>query len=289
MADGIGGGGRLAFLSKKVAGIPVSVLLLVGVLVLAVVAWRMRDKATGDAGTDVGVASDSSVGDPATDAADPAGDAYSGFTANPTPTYDPSVGNTTTVDTNSAWVKRGTEWAIANLHVSGGDAQQALQLYVDGEQLSYAQGAIRDAVMKQYGAPPENFTPGGTGAKPTGSNPAAKPQGTPPCVHTVKGTNDNSLTALIHLYYGGANDAPANSAYDLIQAANPSLPQGGPYPVGTKVNIPKFVNPVYFTATKTAVSASAIAAKNGISTYQLGVLNDGVKFPVKVGTKVRVH
>lgn len=209
---------------------------------------------------------------------DPADTADFGFQANPAPTYPSGLADTTTVDNNEAWLKRGTEWAGLTGVATPGNAQLALQHYLNGDDLTWEEGQIRDAVIRQFGAPPESVTIGSTGAEP------AKRQGTPPTQHTVKGSTDNDYTSLIRLYYGGVT----NDKVDLLQAANMSLGSKGPFPVGTRVMIPAYHAPVYHIVKSKSATLSEIAAKHGTSVAVLRVLNDGISNTVKKGKKVRI-
>lgn len=265
--------------SKKVLGVPLlyPAILFVGILVYF--AWHLKSAdTTDDTSTDDG----SGSGDGSADvSSDPD---YSSLATNGTVTVsqpgEPDATTPVNNQTNDTWVSQGVAYLIAQGMATGGDAEQALDLYINGGQLSYDQGVLRDAVIKQYGLPPDPPTAsGGTMA------PIAKRQGNPPLVHTVQGANDNSYHELTQLYYGRQD----SEAIDLLQEANPALGhEGGSWQPGTKVTIPAYHPPVYFTATSAARSLSAIAAKNGISTAVLQDLNDGVKFPVAVGKKVRV-
>jgi hypothetical protein len=163
---------------------------------------------------------------------------------------------------------------------AAGVSQEALSAYINGNQLTFDQGQLRDKVIAQYGLPPDPPTPGGTAApKPTR-------QGNPPLVHTVQGTSDDSYHEITKIYYGRED----SEAIDLVQSKNPNLGHaGGAWAKGTKVNVPAYTPPVYFVATKSIRTLAQIAAKNGVSQYSITEMNDGMKFPVAVGKKVRVR
>lgn len=261
---------------KKVLGVPVLYLGVLFVGVLVFFAWRMKPV------TDPADAEDDASGS-GDGSADVSGDPdYSALATNGTvtvvqpgqPDAVTPVGNMT----NDRWIAQGVAYLIAQGTATGGDAQLALSTYVNGGQLTYTQGQYRDAVIKQYGLPPELTTPGGT------DSPAAKRQGDPPTVHTVQGKNDNGYGVLERLYYGRSD----NDTFDMLQVANPKLGQGGPFAVGTKIIIPAYHSPSYYTATKTTRTLAAIASKNGTSQAAVAEYNDGMKFPVNVGTRVRV-
>lgn len=268
-------------LSKKYLGVPVVYYAGAFVGILLIVAWKLKSVDDTAAAGDSIDGADATTGDAATAAS---GDALgSGFVANPTPVYDTSTpAATTTVATNDSWLAAGIVWAAANGVASVDSATVALQAYLSGAQLSTSQGAIRDAVIKQYGLPPELPVSGGTAVAPAA---AAKRQGTPPTYHTVQGTSDDSYGELAQLYYG----SQAGDRIDLLQVANQSLGHAGPWPKGTKVFIPKYTAPVYYTATKSVQTLHEFAVKAGIPSAAVQELNDNVKFPVKVGTRVRIH
>jgi hypothetical protein len=270
--------GKSPFLSRKILGVQVLYWLAIGVLILAYVAYRMRN-----ASADLPPAAET---DPslAPENADESAASYDGFTAQPTPTYSSGVAPSTTVETNESWAKKATEFVGASGLATYGDAQLAIQKYLNGDQLSFKEGQIRDAAIKQFGAPPEAVTVGGTDPKPAAPATAAKRQGTPPCYHTIRGANDNTYSELSQLYYGTI----ANDRIDLLQAANISRGKSGPWPVGTRMMIPAYHPPKYYTSTKTINTLKEIAAKNSTSVTVLRILNDGIKDTLKTGTKVRV-
>lgn len=270
-------------LSKKVAGVPVIYLAALFVGILAVVAWRMKPssdepEAGGDPASENGV-----DGDP---------DPYENpeWSANAPPVYvspDPAaVTGNPTIQTNEQWVAKGTEWLVAQGRASGGNAFAILNRYIDGDQLSYAEGQLRDAVIKQFGVPPEPFVPGSTNKPAEG---IATKQGNPPTTHTVKGTKDNNFWKLAKLYYGSDHYDYVNT----LEVANISIPKSkdaatAAFPVGTKVTIPKYTAPKYYLATKTVNTPQAIASRNSTTAAAIMEYNDSYKWPVKAGTKVRV-
>lgn len=280
-----------SFLRRKLFGrVPVLYVLAAGVVVLAVVAWRM--KASSDATPDdtsgaTDEPSDTSTIDPIATGDVSGVTNTGGFVANPQPAIvtndDGTTGNATIAD-NQTWLRKSVEWLVANGQ-NAGYAQQALQAYLNGEQLSYGQGQLRDRAVKQFGLPPEQFNVGGTLGKP--ADPAKK-QGPLPRTHVVKGPNDNTYAKLAQLYYGNGDSAHVN----LIKAENtPQATWGnsnGPFPVGSGVRIPAYIAPVYYRSTKKINTLAEIASKNGRSQNDIQVLNPGMKFPVKSGTRVRV-
>jgi hypothetical protein len=183
------------------------------------------------------------------------------------------------VDTNDLWIRRAAEYIGGQGTWSTNTVQGALQAYVDGNNLSYEQGRIRDAAIKQFGLPPETVSPGTTGKMP------AARQGNPPLSHKVKGSLDNTYGEIAALYYPGKN---RGDAIDRLQSANHGLGSSGPFSVGTRVGVPVWKNPKYFTAKAGYTSAAKIASAYSISQKDLHLLNEGLQFPVKVGTKVHV-
>lgn len=263
-------------MTKKIAGIPILYLVGLGVAILAVVAFKMSPSEETTEET-VGETTEESV-----DASEIASSDY-GFAATRGTVVVTDNTNTTTsaaavLDSNELWVRRAAEW-LSGQGYSATDALKAMSAYVEGQDLSYEQGQMRDKATAQFGLPPENITPGSTKDAP------AKRQGTPPCTHTVKGSYDNSYTELARLYYSRTDGL----AIDLLQRDNVNrLGHEGPWPVGTTVKIPKWQSPKYATAKNGMNTLAQFAAKNGVTKTAIMEMNDGMKFPAKNGTKVRV-
>lgn len=268
---------------KRIAGVPVIYIAAAAVIILAIVAWRMKPNTDiTDTGADV-------VGDPSagSDLPTEGDDPYTGLATQGTVTVVQQPAQTAPVveKTNETWVKDGAEWIVAHptadLTASGTSAVSALNRFLQGEDLSYEEGRIVNAVIREKGQPPE-----GTGSVGKISDAPGQKQFTNfPGNHTVKGPNDNTPAKLSTLYYGTADAAHLNR----LIAANTQLgPATGSYSVGTRVNIPVYYNPRYFTITKSTTYPSQVAAKNGITYQQVTALNPGVTAPYKVGSKVRV-
>jgi len=261
--------------TQKIGPVPVVYIGAVIFVILAIVVTRTKF------GQDTAAESDLTTQDEADVTADDIASADYGFAAT-RGTVTVTQGETTTtasvVDTNDLWVRRAAEYLGGQGTWSTTTVQSALQKYVDGQELSYEQGKIRDAAVKQFGLPPETVTPGSVGKMP------AARQGNPPLIHTIKGSLDDSYTELAKLYYGKSD----GDTIDLLQVNNKGLGQQGPWSVGTKVNIPKWQTPIYFKATSGIRTSTKIAAKHGISVTNLKLMNQGLTFPVKVGTKVHV-
>lgn len=288
------GGGKLGFLKKKYLGISGMYYAAVVVAVLVYAAWKIKPATTDAvAGDTTDTSGDQAL---AGDAAS-AGSGYSAFSANPAPGYNVggdtgAVDPGTTVDTNEAWLRRGVEWGAVNGLGTADTIVIALQAYLNGDQLSIAQGSIRDKVIAHFGLPPELPSSGGTAATPPGTTTGggttptpSKRQITPPGYHTVKGSTDNDYPKLATLYYPGTE---VHQSLDLIQVANTKLPRSGTIPVGTRVFIPKYHAPVYAVAKFKLQTLHEFAVKANRSSGVIQELNDGMKFPVKVGTHVRI-
>ena len=94
-----------------------------------------------------------------------------------TPT--PTTGNSS-ISTNDQWKSAAVSYLIQQ-GATAGDAQLAIQDYFNGGSLSYAEGQMRDAAVKQFGVPPASFDIGPTAPKgappvPAPSNPYATDQ-----------------------------------------------------------------------------------------------------------------
>lgn len=276
---------------KKIGPVPVPVIALVVVVILAVVAWRM--KATAGVPTEEIAAVEEETA-AAADLQDAEG-RIPPFVANPpasgspVPDTDGQIGQ---VDSNDQWMRRAIEWLAGQGHATADQATIAMQRYLAGEQLSIAEGRLRDLAISHFGLPPELPESGGTvdpvvtTPVPTTPVPSAPKRYIAPGFHTVTGPSDDSYTDMARLFYGRGD----NAAIDLIQSYNVSRGHQGPFPVGTRFWIPKYAAAKYVTATKTMRTAAQIIGKNPPlnSTKMLTELNDGMKFPVAIGTRVRV-
>lgn len=261
--------GIAELMRRRIGGIPVLYIAALITVVLAVVAYRMKriPDTAGD-----------TPEEPAEDTPDGDGPDVNRvtFTANPNPNLTPSI---TVEETNETWRRRAYDWILGQNLATPLDAGRILDSYLSGGSLSFDDGAIVNKVLKALGPPPESPTGTKVGA------PVAKRQGTPPLIHTVKGVSDDSYGELSSLYYGASNE---HDGVDLLQIENPSVGHQGPFAPGTKVKIPRWVRPKYFRATARTKTAREIARRNGISVSTLLELNDGMRFPVKTGTRVRV-
>lgn len=268
-------------LHRKILGVEAMYIYGAASIGIAIYAWHIHKQPAATADTTVAApdGTDQAATSDATDFSAFGADS-SGLAGTPTDTTATTV-VTPVADTNEAWGARSIAYLITQGQESPGDIQLAITDYLAGRDLTYQQGALRDAAITKEGVPPEPLP----GVGQTASKPAQRQFTSFPGTHTVTGPQDNTYGLLAQLYYGST----ATVNIDLIRAANVSLGPSGGWPVGTKVIIPAYTTPIYFTATTGALTAAQIAAKNGISVAQLSVLNHGIVFPTTVGTKVRVH
>lgn len=276
-------------MKKKVLGVPVLYLAAGFVAILAVVAWRM--KSTPDTNTAGVNPADATAGaeDEASNALAgmEASGAYSGYTTNGSVIVTPTPTPTQNAEeqTNQKWLASAIDYVVNDAKLATvGQAQLALTKYLDGEDLSYDEGRIRDAALTKLKLPPEGVAKVGI----TASAPAQKQFSASSGKHTVKGTNDNTAALLAALYYGVGDDLHR----DRIVEYNTDLGLASTtYPVGTVVTIPAYTNPNYYTVTgkNNDTSVSVVAAKHGLSVAQIQALNPGLTYPISVGTKIRTQ
>ena len=247
---------------RKVLGVPLLYWAGGAVVILAVVAYKLKSTTTET--TDV-TGNESTTGKAPTanpyDSLDPDG---TGTVTVVTPT---TPDTTVTTKTNETWVRDGASWLVSEKKADGATAYEALSKYVEGAQRSYDENVLVNLVIEKYGLPPEAISTGGT----VSDAPAKKQFPNPPGTHTIVGSNDNTFPKLAALYYGNGS----GDNQDLLQFANPPLGNSiGPFPVGTKIAVPVYHDPVYWTVPKTMTWAQA-AGQNGISELQLKNLNNG--------------
>jgi hypothetical protein len=280
------------FAQKKVLGVPVLYLGAAGVIILAIVAWRMKPSPDTDTpGVDPENALDGV--DVEGGVAVSPGNPYAGYNTNGTVVVAPQTPeteeNTPELD-NEGWAKAGAEWLVAKNKATGTVAYATLSKYLSGEDMSYEERSLVDAVIAEKGQPPEPV--GKVGA--ISPQPARKQFVGSNGTHTVMGPNDNTAAKLATLYYG-VGDA---LHYLRIVQYNTNLGTAQTtYPVGTKVKIPSYVNPYYYTvngkarrgSTRNDQWFSTIAAIHGASAAMIQGINPGLSEPIKVGTKVRIR
>lgn len=273
-----------ALFTKRVAGVPVGVFFVLMAGGLVWLAFKVPSASTGDE-TDT---TDAAATDTDTSGEDvPAGDATATnpvFVANTTPSTVATTADSGAQDTNELWGNRVRPWLVGQ-GATIDMASAVVSKYLAGQSLTAEEGKWRDMAVEHFGFPPENVDYAATASAVTTYSGPASRQGTPPLKHTVKGTTDDTAAELARLYYG----SPLADDINLIAAANKGdAKPTGPYPVGTKVNIPKHTNPVYYRATSATHTDYAIAKKNGTTAAALMALNPTLKWPIKVGQLVRV-
>lgn len=264
--------------NKKVFGVKVLYLAAGFVVILGIVAWKLKPSAAGTDGTDT--ATDESGGDA------PTPNPYDSLDSNGTVTVQqlgpqPTSGDSNDVETNDDWVREGSAWLVQQGLANGTDGYTALSKYVNGQDRTYQEQQMVDAWFKEHGAPPQNPAEGGSVAeKPVTKVPSL------PGYHTVQGTTDNTYGKLANLYYGHSEQA----TYDLVQAANVDKlgMQDGPFTIGTKVLIPAYRTPGYYK-TPSAMTSAQIASKNGITVQQIIALNNTTRSQWAKDATLRVH
>lgn len=257
-----------ALLNKRIAGVPVYVVVLVLAAAALYGAWKLKPTPDETAPADES---------PTTaDETLPFSDTQPIFDATP----PLSVGSVTSTnaDSNDLWGRRAIEYLTGSRGHDYSSASLAIGKFLDGMNLTYDEGAMRDEAIAALGLPPEPVGAAHTGVY---RGPASR-QGEPPLNHIVKGKSDDNAQELARLYYGQTSQ----DAIELIRSANTSLTV--PYPIGSSVHIPGFHRPKYFTATRHTRTVYQIAQKNGTTADKLYALNPGMSFPVSRGTQVRV-
>lgn len=250
-------------LSRKVAGVPVVWVIAVVAAVGLYAAIRMKP------------AADETVSEDDIPEGDAGGDGQPIFRANQELESDETG---TTEPTNEQWARKAVEWLVAN-GATLSLASTAITKYLNSETLSQAEGALRDKVVKQFGLPPEGLSTSNV----LGYQGPATKQGVPPLTHTVRGKSDDTYKELARLYYGLDNADQVT----LIMQANTSTV--APFSPGTRIRIPEYRAPRYYTATGATRTLYAIAAKNGTTAPKVQALNPKTVFPVPVGHRVRVR
>lgn len=246
-----------SFFRRKIAGIPV--LYLVGgfVVVLVVIAWRLKPSAiTGEsAGEAAPESADDTIRDGSIYPPLPLGTVSTPQSGNPDGAANPTPdsGNAS-IETNNDWLKAGVEFLVSKRE-GPVEAQTALSAYLNGEDLTFAQKELVDQVISEYGLPPD---PGSVGSV---SPAPAKAQGPLPRAHVVKSTNEDSVGELAILYYGAVTVPRMN----LIVNANGGKAQ---FRVGETAHIP--VLPQSFTPTIHRVRTTAEDSPGELAKYYYG-------------------
>ena len=260
---------------KRFFGVPVIYWALAGVAVLAYVAWKIKPSSAGDQTTDNGVTP--------MDEAD-----LSALNTTGTVVVQPTTQPVADAEeeTNSKWIQAAIDYVVNDLKIATvGDAQTALTKYINGDDLTYDEGKIRDAAVTKLKLPPEGVAKVGQ----TGAQPAQRQFSNFPGKHTVKGSSDNTPQEIAQLYYGsGATDHAVIILENNLQYG--ALP-GTTYPVGTVLTVPNYpVSKFYKVTGKNGDQYYAnVAKKYGLSVAQFQALNPGVPEPIPVGRQVRVQ
>lgn len=272
-----------AIFSKKVAGIPVMYLVAGLAIVGLIYAIKMKPAATKDMGDTGETGGPGDQGSPTSGVSNP----YAGLDSTGTVVVAPQTPEPEdkVEETNDTWAKAAIDYLIENNLASPGAAQAAISAYLEGANLTYEQGLLRDAAIRKLKSPPQGITPGATADKP-----AQKQFSIFPGSHTVKGSNDNTAAKLSTLYYGTAD----NLHVDAIVSANAQYgPKTTTYNAGTVIKIPEFKGYNYYTTTKTVRTFKAIAARSGLSIAQIKALNpsrtETESMNLPIGLKVRVR
>lgn len=257
------------FAAKKVVGVPVLYLAGAAAIILGIVAWRMKATPDTTATDTTDTSSDAQVDE--NGLAVPGSDPYAGLSSTGTVTVvqQPTDVTATEPKTNDDWVRDGAGWLVAQHKADGTTAYAALSKYVDGSDRTYEENLLVNAWIEQGGPPPDPVVTSGTVGNPPPVA-AQKQFPNPPGTHTVTGNADNSLPKLSTLYYG----TDAGQYVDLLEFANPSVASASVLPVGTKIAVPIYHDPVFWTVPSTMTWAQA-AGKNGITEQQLRNLNNG--------------
>lgn len=227
------------FLNRKFLNVPYMYWAAGFVAVLAFMAWRMKPSTASDDGGESG------GGD-----FDDAGNYVGGgalaeqYPDMPTGTVvvapnpveqDNSLDNQSITD-NETWLKRGVAFLVQRGE-GAGEAQAALQTYLEGADMSNAQGVMRDAVIKELGLPPVAPSIGSTSSKP------GRVQGPLPRYHKVEGNSDDTVAEIASLYYGRA-DANAKAKIKNPGVYKRAYGDTEPkFPIGTQIYVPAMTTP----------------------------------------------
>lgn len=262
-------------LGRRFFGVPGYVIAVVAVTLLALVAWKMKPSAPET--SDEAVEDESAGGDP-----EPVTNPV--FLANPAPTVVSGDGDGESSATNEQWARRAIEWLISR-GTPEELARPTIQRYLAGEILTTQQNGLKNQAIAQFGLPPEMVSGGGVAENVnTGTTAPARKQGPLPRKHKVMGTADDTNRELARLYYGRDDSV----AVALIASRNLFNPTGK-WKIGDSVTIPEYRGAVYKVARRGMQTADEFGAKNATTGARIIALNPGKRFPVKIGTRVRVR
>ena len=158
---------KSSILGRKVGGVPVLYIAAAIAVILVTLAWQtLRHKRAATNNT-TGAPADSTANDGAYSDV-PMVPALTYGSVTPFPAQGPTVdtGTNAAIKTNDQWFKAAEQYLIGQGY-NAGDAQVALQHYLQGADLSYDQGVMRDAAVKEYGLPPTITDTGITAPKVT--------------------------------------------------------------------------------------------------------------------------
>lgn len=266
---------------RKFVGVPLIYWALAAVTVLAFVAWKLKPTVTGSGATGDATSDGDVGGEPG------AGGDLSSLETTGTVVVQPQAisGVAATEETNDTWMRAAVNYLVSDAKLATvGDAQLAIATYLEGGDLTFDQGTLRDKAVMKLGLPPEGLP----GVGKTGTAPAQKQFSNFPGKHTVRGPNDNTASKLAGLYYGSSDALHTNRIVEMNTGLGPASTS---YSVGTVVSIPGYTNPAYYTVTgKNGDNYfSKIASTHGLTVAQLQALNPDLSQPVKTGTKVRTQ
>lgn len=264
-----------ALARRKFIGVPLIYWALAAVTILAYVAWKLKPVSsgpdevdTGDVGSETGAAGDLSA-------------LNTTGTVVVQPTTQPVA--EAEEETNEKWLRAAVNYLVSDAKVATvGEAQLALATYLDGGDLDFNQGSLRDKAVLKLGLPPEGLP----GVGKTSGAPARKQFSNFPGKHTVKGSSDNTPAKISQLYYGTADDKHVNRLVELNTKLGPATTT---YQTGTVVNVPVYTLENYYTVTGKNKDQyfTMLAGKFGLTVPMLQALNPTLTQPIPIGTKVR--
>lgn len=164
--------GIKGILSKKVFGIPVLYIAIVLVAGLALYAWRTKaipEPSEEELADEEYVESEVAAGN--LTPISPTGTVYA--------QSPQAVVENTPYFGNNEWLQRAAADQISK-GANPGEVMNALQAFLEGEDLTYQQGLIRDKALKDVGLPPESFRAGASAPKPQPVKPKSSPAPAPP-------------------------------------------------------------------------------------------------------------
>lgn len=267
------------FLHRKVAGVPMSVILLIGAALLAVVAYRAKKNSVDTAATDA----DSTAGGEVSGTANPI------FLADPSGTSDVSDA-TATVDPQTSWTQSAIQKLVSS-GVSVTDATNAIQDYESGSALTPAEQSLVNYAVGAVGIAPTT-PPSSTGTTPVtaDTNDAWSSEAVQYLVSL--GTDASTASAAIQKYLSGGvlsyNEGrlrdqavnkfgipPVALAPSTTETYNgPAVAQGVP-PLshvvrGTSDNTPAELAQLYYGSSSALATAAIKNGGDSRSTYNVG-------------------